>query len=236
MALIIGAGLMFTIFDIITKDYERKLKHSKYLVKEVFEHPASNGYVYYEDDKIVSVPVSWVESVYARQHLKHKKYKELCQAYEYAKDYADRRIPEIEKNMQQYRDIVVQKLKDAQIQLPVSERFIDFKTEHYNISFVRQLIFDDLYRELRGHGRGNKLRIDGSALYWGSTAFAVGETSSLEYLENVIQKIEKDETIKYLVYCIQGERLLLEKSFWLKRFNDKREEIVRRVKYEDKLL
>lgn len=228
-ALIFGAVLMFELFNFITKDYERKLKHSEYLVKEAFEHHASNGDVYYEDDKISSISISWVKSVYANQHLKHKKYKELCHAYEYARDYANRRIPEIEKKIQQYRETVVQKLKEAQIQIQVSERFIDNKTEHYNVSFVRHLIFDDLQRLHKGR-EANKLRIDDSTLSWDGTTFAVSEVSSLEYLRNAIQSIENDETIIDIIRYIEAERLRLDNNFWLKRFNDNREEIVKQVK------
>jgi len=228
-ALIFGGVLMFNLFNFIIIDRERKLKHSEDLVKEVFRHTASNGSVYYEYDKISSISVKWVKSVDASQHLKHKKYKKLCHAYEYAKDYANGQISHIENELRHYRKTVTQMLIDAQIQLPVSEKYIDHKTEHYNISFIRYLIFDDIYRELRGRDRGNKLRIDGSAIYWGGTEFAVGEVSSLEYLKNAIYEIESDKTIKDIVRSIKAERLLLDNNIWLNQFNDEREKIVKYV-------
>lgn len=234
---IVSGGIVVKIFSyildkIVGKDitYEKfKLYHSQYLVTEGFGVAASNGYVYYENDKITSIPVSWVKSDDVNQHLKDKKYRELCYAYEYAKDYADRWIPNIKNELRNYREHVTQKLIEAQIPLPVFERFIDYNTEHYDISFVRQLIFDDLYRLLKRNESGNKLKIDSSALYWGGKAFAVGDAASLECLKNVIQNIEKDKTIKYLVCCIQGERLLLEKNLWLDIFNDMRREIINSV-------
>lgn len=226
--LILGGIFIFTTLDFIFKEREDRRKHSEDLVKEAFEHHATNGYVNYEGDKISSIFVNWVESVYVSQHLKHKKYKELCHAYEYAKDYANRRIPHIENKLQQYKESVTKMLREAQIQIPESERFIDNKTEHYNISFVRHLIFDDIQRLLKCRDRGNKLKILGSELIWGSVV-AVGDEPSLEYLKNVIYKIEADKTIEDIVRCIEAERLLLDNNIWLKRFNDEREEIVKYV-------
>ncbi len=64
----------------------------------------------------------------------------------------------------------------------------------------------------------------------------MGDVSAREHLKDVIQKIEDDKTIIDMVLYIESKRMFLDNNIWLKRFNDKRERIVKRVKYEDKPL
>lgn len=236
---IFGAVLMFELFNFLSRDYERRLKHSEDLVREVFEHPATNGYVDYKNDEIIVHYVKWTESSqmfpYAIQHLKNKKYKEFCLSLENAREYAKRIIDDyIVKEFQQYREAVEQKLAKAQIQIPASDKFVDFKTKRYNKKFVKNRLFDEAR-----NGKFTEIVISGvdfSSLVWGETTFANGDTPSLEYLKNVIEQIKNDKTIIAIITDIESKKLQLDNNIWLERFNREREDIVGQVKYGQNVL
>jgi hypothetical protein len=244
---VFGALLMFELFDFVSKNAEHKLKHSKDLVKGVFEVNISNiGHVEYNNDEITPFYVNWAESSNlfpeAVKHLNHRTYKKTWQAYENGKQYAESIINEIVTKIQQYREVIEQKLTEAKIQILASEEFIDHQTKHYNQKFVKHIIFVDIQHILKLGEKYNELRLNVSAspnfsyLNWGASTFAVAEEDSLKNLQKLIEELEKDETLMDILRKISLLEIRLKDNKELEQFNREREEIIRQVKYGQKSL
>lgn len=219
-----------------SKTNESKLKHSEDLIKEVFEHIAINGYVDYKNDEIIESPVKWSESDREYQAVQHLKtgYSEIYHEYLFAQECAEILIKDIVKKFQQYRRIVEQKLTEAQIQLPASDKFVDFKTKRYNKKFVKNRLFDEVRT-----GKFTDIVISGfesSSLVWDVTNFAYGNTDSLEHLKNVIEKIRKDKEIIDIITEIESKKIQLRNNTALDRFNIRKKEIIEQVRIKHKPL
>lgn len=227
--------------------FRRKYRHSLDLIKEVFEVGLSEiGHVEYNNDEITPFYVKWTESSsmfpYAVMHLKNRRYKKIWQAYEDGKQYAQSIIDEIVKKIQQYRQVTKQRLIEAKIPIPSSEKFINHQTKHYDQKFVKHVIFAEIEHLLK-YGKGyNKLMIQVSAppnfsnLSWGSSTFAIAEESSLKRLQDIIEQPINDETIVAIVKDINCLEIQLKDNKSLEQFNRGREELVRQVKYGQKAL
>lgn len=225
----------------------RKYRHSLDLIKEVFDVGLSEkGHVNYQGDEIVPFYVNWAESnpmfPYVVKHLNDRKYKKIWQMYENGKQYAKSIIDEIVREYKQYREAMEQKLTEAKIPIPTSERFIDHQTKHYDQKFVKHLIFVDTKNILRYGTKYNELKVNVSAspnfssLNWGASTFAIGEESSIKSLQNIIERLENDEIITNILRDIGSLETQLKDNKELEQFDRGREEIVRQVKYGQKPL
>lgn len=225
----------------------KKYKHSVDLVTEVFQFGLSEtGHADYSNDESTPFYVKWAESSpmfpYVVQHLKDRRYKKIWQAYENGKQYAESIINEIVKKIQQYREIVEQKLTEANIQIPPSEKFIDHQTKHFDQKFVRHAIFKDIQHILKHEKKYNDFRVNVSvspnfsSLTWGASTFAIAEEGSLKNLQKQMEELEKDETLFAILREISFLEIRLKDNKELEQFNREREEIIRQVKYGQKSL
>jgi len=225
----------------------KKYKHSVDLIKEFFEVGLSEfGHVDYSNDEITPFYVKWAESspvfYSVVQHLHNRRYKKTWQAYENGKKYAESIINEIVKKIQQYREVVEQKLTEAEIQISPSEKFIDHQTKHYDQKFVKHAIFKDIQHILKHGKKYNDLRVNVSTspnfsnLTWGASTFAVAEEDSLKSLKKFVEELEKDETLIAILREISLLEIRLKDNKELEQFNREREEIIRQVRYGQKNL
>ncbi len=216
-----------------------RLKHSKDLIENVFKHLVVRGHVSYifELDEIRPIYVKWEKSnhmfQYALQHLENNR--EIYAAYMRGQEYGNKKIDEMIKKLQQYRETVEQKLIDAQIQIPISEKF-NSKTTNYNKKLVKTVIFYDIQECHNELLINTPLGMDLSSLHWSNYVIAVADTTSLEYLKDIIEKIIKDETVRGIIMEYESLNLQLENNTELERFNHYREEIVRKVENGQKPL
>lgn len=234
---------MFALFDFIFKEREYKQKHSEDLVKEVFGHPATNGSVDYRYDEIRISNMAWVIDNdwldYAKQHLKAPQYEIMCSAYINGEKYAKPLISQIVGKIEQYRDTVEQELTEAKIPLLLSEGITSLQKSHYRRDCVKHVIFKDALKSSR-------LEINESSeglylLCWSSQPSKVytvarADKTSIEDLQAVIEKIEKDETIRAIILEIESLIYNLESNAALKLFEQGRKEIIRQVMVEKKPL
>lgn len=123
------------------------MKHSKDLI-EIFNTPAENGRVVYNEYEVQHFYVKWAESnplfPYADEHLKNKKYKETWNAYLNGQNYAEKKIGDIINKFLQYEEIVWQKLSEAQIQNLIIEQFTDLQARTYMQKKVGRLIYHNV--------------------------------------------------------------------------------------------
>lgn len=244
---VFGAVLMFELFDFISKNTEKKLEHSKDLIKGVLDVSIlESGHVDYNNDEITPFYVKWAESSdlfpQTVKHLNHRTYKKTWQAYENGKQYAERIVNEIVKKIQQYREVTEQKLTEAKIQIPTSEKFIDHQTKHYDQKFVKHVIFKDIQHTLKHGKKYNEFRVNVSAspnfsnLTWGASTFAIAEEGSLKTLQKQMEELEKDEILIAILREIGLLEIRLKDNKELEQFNREREGIIRQVRYGQKSL
>jgi hypothetical protein len=193
----------------------------------------------YKNDEIIVSFVKWGDPSVEYQAVRHLEsgYKEIYREYVSMLEYSNlKKIQEIKKKLQEYRDTVEQKLKQTQI--PVTEIFIDFKTKRYNKKFVKTSIFNE-----NKDGKYGELVIDPPvfdldlpSLRWGETIFAVGDMTSLQDLKNTIEKIRNDKEIINIIMDIESKKIQLKNNTALERFNHRTEEIITQVRIERKPL
>ncbi len=251
-ALLFLAMFMVSSLDFIFKIKERRLKHSINLIEDVFEKIANNGNVTYGENKEMTIVyVKWAESTkmfhYAVQHLKNKKYNELCKDFNEAKEYAKRIIDgDIVPILMEYENIVERKLNDAQIYIPILEQFTNSRPQGYHLKTVKWLIFHDVVNLLNYNIKYNELIVEpqssSHSLVWkdintvnGGTV-AIGEKNAVEKLKIVIENMENDKSILDNIRYFQSKKLQLFHNTYLEKFNHEREEIVGWVKMGQNIL
>jgi hypothetical protein len=224
----------------------RKYIHSLDLIKQTLGVIAETGHVDYNNDVIIPSYAKWAESSSMFscivQHLKDKRYKKTWQAYENGRKYDEGIINEIKKKIEQYREVVEQKLTQAKISIPTSDQITNYQTKNYNQKFVKHIIFKDTKRILKEGRKYNELKIYVSSspnlpyLNWGTSTVAVAEEGSLKSLQQTIDNLENDETIVAIIREINSLEIGLEANKELEQFNHGREEIVRQVRHGRKPL
>jgi len=225
----------------------RKYRHSLDLVKEVFEVALSEiGHVNYNNDEIVPFYVEWAESKpmfpYMVQHLNDRRYRKIWQAYKNGKQYAKSIIDEIVKKIEQYREAIKLKLTEAKIPIPASEEFIDHQTKHYDQKFAKHIIFTDIKHMLKNGKKYNDLKIhpspppNFSSLCWGASTFAIAEENALKRLQNIMEKVESDDTVIAIIKGINSLETQLKDNKELEQFSSEKEEVIRQVRYGQKTL
>lgn len=261
-AIVRGSMSIFdNYYNMFPKMHKIEIDHTDDLIRDIFEKPVVFGVVVYDKDEIHRTCAEWAENVpgfkQATDHLNHKKYREIWYAYLDGKQYDEDISNKIITKIQQYQNIIEQKVSGSGLALTISQNK-EIDNGEYSQKWINHLIFYDVLKKFELGDSRRKLEIkpfyynlqssdymkpfyldwidSGDVVIKATHIVAKGDATSLESLQNTIEQIENDNEIIYLVLEIASLNSCLKKNLRLKTFEAGILDIIRHIKITKEIL
>lgn len=251
-----GLPYMIKLIDWFLNINRTKLIHSKILVEKVIGQPVNNASLDYENDEIKFNPIKWAQPSAlfecVKLHLKDHNYRNICENYIQSKEYANRIHNDMVQKVNQYREMVAQKLDDAKLNLTIRKNERVIRTGEYSQKRINHLIFYDILEKNETGNSAKRLGIvpislalpklttcENYFLEWfddGGDIVAEGDYLSVEHLQNVIEKVEADEELEQIIIDINSLKTRINDNVHLELFKNGIQDIIKQVEYKNKPL